>query len=61
MLSIITVPELTTTVSAIGSQEYAFLEAIFLLAVIYWVIVEAAARLGRFAESRLSTLRFAAP
>ncbi|WP_137129155.1 amino acid ABC transporter permease [Rhizobium sp. FY34] len=60
VLSIITVPELTTTVSAIGSQEYAFLEAIFLLAVIYWVIVEAAARLGRLAETRLSTFRFAA-
>jgi polar amino acid transport system permease protein len=61
VLSIITVPELTTTVSAIGSQEYAFLEAIFLLAVIYWVIVEAAARLGRFAESRFSTYRFSTP
>lgn len=60
VLSIITVPELTTTVSAIGSQEYAFLEAIFLLAIIYWVIVEAAARLGRRAEARLSTFRFAA-
>lgn len=61
VLSIITVPELTTTVSAIGSQEYAFLEAIFLLAVIYWVIVEAAARLGRYAESRFSTYRFSTP
>lgn len=60
VLSIITVPELTTTVSAIGSQEYAFLEAIFLLALIYWFIVEAAARLGRAAEARLSTYRFAA-
>jgi polar amino acid transport system permease protein len=61
VLSIITVPELTTTVSAIGSQEYAFLEAIFLLAVIYWVIVEAAARLGRLAETRFSTHRFSTP
>lgn len=60
VLSIITVPELTTTVSAIGSQEYAFLEAIFLLALIYWFIVEAAACLGRAAEARLSTYRFAA-
>ncbi|MDO1582931.1 amino acid ABC transporter permease [Rhizobium oryzicola] len=61
VLSIITVPELTTTISAIGSQEYAFLEAIFLLAVIYWAIVEASAKLGRIAEARLSTFRFSAP
>ena len=58
VLSIITVPELTATVSAIGSQQYAFLEAIFLLAVIYWVIVEVTGRLGRLAEQRLSRLRF---
>jgi polar amino acid transport system permease protein len=58
VLSIITVPELTATVSAIGSQQYAFLEAIFLLAVIYWVIVEATDRLGQLAEHRLSRLRF---
>ncbi|MBB4010612.1 amino acid ABC transporter permease [Allorhizobium taibaishanense] len=61
VLSIITVPELTATVSAIGSQQYAFLEAIFVLAVIYWVIVEAAAWTGRMAETRLNKLRFAAP
>lgn len=61
VLSIITVPELTATVSAIGSQEYAFLEAIFILAVTYWAVVEATARLGRFAEFRLSRLRFRTP
>ncbi len=59
VLSIITVPELTATVSAIGSQQYAFLEAIFVLAVIYWAIVEATGRLGRLAENRLSRLRIA--
>lgn len=59
VLSIITVPELTATVSAIGSQQYAFLEAIFVLAVIYWAIVEATGRLGRVAENRLSRLRTA--
>ena len=58
VLSIITVPELTATVSAIGSQQYAFLEAIFILAVIYWVIVELTGRLGRLAERRLSRLGF---
>jgi polar amino acid transport system permease protein len=58
VLSIITVPELTATVSAIGSQQYAFLEAIFVLAVTYWIIVELTDRLGRQAEKRLSRLRF---
>lgn len=61
VLSIITVPELTTTVSAIGSQEYAFLEAIFILAVTYWAIVELTDRLGRLAEARLSRLRYSTP
>jgi len=58
VLSIITVPELTATVSAIGSQQYAFLEAIFILAIVYWIIVELTDRLGRMAENRLSRLRF---
>ncbi len=61
VLSIITVPELTATVSAIGSAQYAFLEAIFVLAVLYWAIVEAAAWAGRKAEARLNRLRFSAP
>ncbi|MVA81863.1 ABC transporter permease subunit [Agrobacterium vitis] len=61
VLSIITVPELTATVSAIGSAQYAFLEAIFVLAVIYWVIVEATAWAARKTEARLSRLRFSAP
>ncbi len=61
VLSIITVPELTATVSAIGSQEYAFLEAIFVLALVYWVTVELAAWLGHLAEARLSTFKVSAP
>jgi polar amino acid transport system permease protein len=61
VLSIITVPELTATVSAIGSQEYAFLEAIAVLAVLYWIIVEITARLGHFAETRLGRLKVATP
>ncbi|MGR6467402.1 amino acid ABC transporter permease [Rhizobium sp. PAMB 3182] len=58
VLSIITVPEMTLTISALGSQQYAFLEAIFLLAIIYWGLVELAGRLGRAAETRLSRYRF---
>ncbi|KQS64488.1 amino acid ABC transporter [Rhizobium sp. Leaf371] len=58
ILSIITVPELTLTVSAIGSQQYAFVESLFLLAVFYWVLVEVTDKLGRYAEHRLSRYRF---
>lgn len=51
LLSLITVPELTMTVQAIGTQQYAFLEALFVLALVYWALVEAAGRLGRMAET----------
>ena len=40
ILSIITVPELTLTVSAIGTQYYAFVESFTVLALIYWALVE---------------------
>jgi polar amino acid transport system permease protein len=53
VLSVITVPELTLTVSALGTEFYAFVEALFLLALGYWGLVEIAAALGRVAERRL--------
>ncbi|RFC62199.1 amino acid ABC transporter permease [Fulvimarina endophytica] len=59
ILSIITVPELTLVVGAIGSQQYAFVEAMFLLALFYWFLVEVSGFLGRIAEARLSKFRFA--
>ncbi|MAU98325.1 MAG: amino acid ABC transporter [Fulvimarina sp.] len=61
ILSIITVPEMTGVISAIGSQQYAFVEAMFLLAIFYWVLVETCGYLGRLAEARLSKFRFAVP
>ena len=60
VLSIITVPELTFTISNIGSANYAFVESLFLLACFYWGLVELCARLGRVAEKRLTRFRFAA-
>lgn len=60
ILSIITVPELTLVISAIGSRYYAFVESLFLLALFYWGLVEFSGKLGRIAESRLSRYRFAA-
>lgn len=58
VLSIITVPELTMVISAIGSEYYAFVEALFLLALFYWGLVEFCGWLGRWAEQRLSKFRF---
>lgn len=60
VLSIITVPELMLVISAIGSQQYAFVESLSLLALFYWGLVELAGRLGRFMENRLSRYRFTA-
>ena len=56
LLSLITVPEMTMTVQAIGSQQYAFVESIVILALVYWVLVEFANLLGRVAERRFSYL-----
>lgn len=60
ILSIISLPELTLSVSAIGSQHYAFVESFTVLALIYWALVEICGALGRRAEARLSKYRFAA-
>ena len=59
VLSLITVPELTMIVSAIGSQQYAFIESYFLLALSYWGFVELTGMAGRAAERRFARLRFA--
>ena len=58
VLSIITVPELTATLSAIGSQQYAFVEALSALALFYWILVELTGWLGNLAETKLSRFRF---
>ncbi|MCE7027587.1 amino acid ABC transporter permease [Jiella avicenniae] len=59
ILSIITVPELTLVVGAIGSQQYAFVEAMTMLALFYWALVELSGWLGGLAEKKLSKFRFA--
>ena len=59
MLSLITVQELTMVVSVIGTQKYAFMTAMTLLALFYWVLVEISGALGALAEARLARFRFA--
>ena len=61
VLSVITVPELTMVISAMGSEFYAFVESLFLLALCYWLLVEITGKLGHMAEARLSKYGFAAP
>lgn len=60
VLSIITVPELTFHISTIGSEQYAFVEALFLLACFYWGLVELCGWLGRQVERRMERFRFLA-
>ncbi len=60
ILSVISVPELTLVATALGSQNYAFIESLLFLAVGYWGLVEISSRLGRAAETRLARYGFAA-
>lgn len=60
ILSIISVPELTLEVSALGTRNYAFVESFTVLALVYWALVELTGSLGRMAEARLARFGFAA-
>ena len=59
VLSLITVQELTMVIGVIGSQNYAFMTAMALLALFYWALVELAGFIGARVEARLSRFRFA--
>jgi polar amino acid transport system permease protein len=59
VLSIVTVPELTMTLTSLGSEHFAFAEALSLLALGYWGLVELASLLGRLAERGFSRYRLA--
>jgi polar amino acid transport system permease protein len=59
ILSIITVHELTFNVSSIGTEFYAFVESLSLLALFYWGMVEICGWAGGVVERRLSRFRFA--
>jgi len=54
VLSIVTVPELTFVLTAIGSATFAFVETLLALSVCYLVLVELASRAGMWAESRVA-------
>ena len=57
VLSIITVPELMYQMQTMAAETFTAFDAIFAMAVFYWILVEAVSRLGaqgRGARHRLS-------
>lgn len=61
VLSLITVPELMYQMQTMGAETFAAFEVILGMAVLYWIMVEIVARLGRLAERRVTRhLRVAA-
>jgi polar amino acid transport system permease protein len=54
VLSIITVPELMYQVQTMAAETFTAFDAIFAMAVFYWILVEAVSRLGTRAEARVT-------
>ncbi len=52
VLSIITVPELMYQVQTMAAETFTAFEAIFAMAIFYWLLVESVSRLGLLAERR---------
>lgn len=53
VLSIITIPELTTVLTGIGSETFAFVETLLMLCIGYLILVELCSRLGMLLETRV--------
>jgi len=54
VLSIITVPELMYQVQTMAAETFTAFDAIFAMAIFYWLLVEVVSRLGRRAEARVT-------
>ena len=54
VLSIITVPELMYQVQTMAAETFTAFDAIFAMAVFYWLLVETVSRLGRRLEARVT-------
>jgi polar amino acid transport system permease protein len=54
VLSIITVPELMYQVQTMAAETFTAFDAIFAMAVFYWLLVEAVSRLGSQVETRVT-------
>ncbi len=54
VLSIITVPELMYQMQTMAAETFTAFDAIFAMAVFYWLLVEAVSRVGRWLEVKLT-------
>ncbi|WOI56832.1 amino acid ABC transporter permease [Palleronia sp. LCG004] len=54
LLSVITVPEMTSQVSKMNIETFTFVEPYLALSITYWILVEFAARMGRLIEARIT-------
>jgi polar amino acid transport system permease protein len=54
VLSIITVPELMYQVQTMAAETFTAFDAIFAMAVFYWLLVEVVSRVGRHVEGRVT-------
>jgi polar amino acid transport system permease protein len=54
VLSIITVPELMYQVQTMAAETFTAFDAIFAMAVFYWLLVETVSRLGSRLEARVT-------
>ncbi|HXW20493.1 MAG TPA: amino acid ABC transporter permease [Roseiarcus sp.] len=54
VLSIITVPELMYQMQTMAAETFTAFDAIFAMAIFYWLLVEAVSRVGRRLETRLT-------
>ena len=54
VLSIITVPELMYQMQTMAAETFTAFDAIFAMAVFYWLLVEVVSRLGRRVEARVT-------
>ena len=57
VLSIITVPELMYQMQTMAAETFTAFDAIFAMAVFYWLLVEVVSRLGRRVEARVTAYR----
>ena len=60
VLSVITVPELMYQMQSMAAETFAAFETILAMALLYWLMVEAASRLGHAAERRVTAYMRAA-
>ena len=54
VLSLITVPELMYQIQTMAAETFTAFDAIFAMAIFYWLLVEAVSRMGSRVETRMT-------